>query len=103
VTQSRYQAYQRLRQLLPVLASSLVGEQDLEVLRQAGEDLLLMRPGEERLGADAANRAADVLGTLVGSGGIDQAQAELLLDVLAGCGGGEPVSTPQAGARAPAR
>ena len=93
MTEARYQAYRRLRQLLPALASSHVAAEQLEVLRQAGEDLLLMRPGQERLGADAANRAADVLGRLVGSGGIDQAQAELLLDLLAGCGGAEPVRT----------
>jgi hypothetical protein len=93
VTRSRYQAYQRLCQLLPALASSGVAEGELEVLRQAGEDLLLMRPGEERIGADAASRAAEALGELVGTGGLDQAQAELLLDALAGCGGGEPVPT----------
>jgi hypothetical protein len=91
MTEARYQAYRRLRQLLPALAGSGVAAQQLEVLRQAGEDLLLMRPAEEHLGADAANRAADVLGRLVGAGGIDQGQAELLLDLLAGCGGAEPV------------
>jgi hypothetical protein len=89
VTSSRYQAYQRMRQLLPVLDCQL-GDGELEVLRQTGEDLLLMRPGEERLGGDAVNRAADVLGTLVGTGRLSQAQAELLLDALAGCGASEP-------------
>jgi hypothetical protein len=88
VTSSRYQAYQRMRQLLPVLDCQL--DRELEVLRQTGEDLLLMRPGEERLGGDASNRAADVLGTLVGTGRLSQAQAELLLDALAGCGASEP-------------
>lgn len=91
MTQSRYQAYQRLCQLLPVLASSRVADGELEVLRQAGEDLLLMRRGEEHLAIDSVTRAADVLGTLVGSGELDQAQAELLLDLLAGCGGTEPL------------
>ena len=92
MTPSRYQAYKRLGQLLPVLGSHLP-DQELEVLRQAAEDLLLMRPGEERLGGDAVNRAAEVLGTLVGAGGLAQAHAELLLDMLARCGASEPVAT----------
>ncbi len=90
MTPSRYQAYKRLQQLLLVLGSR-VAHHELEVLRRAAEDLLLMRPGEERLGGDALDRAAEVLGTLVGIGVLAQADAELLLDLLAECGAGEPM------------
>jgi hypothetical protein len=91
MTSSRYEAYRRLCQLLPALASAHVAERELEVLRQAGEDLLLMRRGEEHVAVDSVTQAADVLGMLVGTGELDQAQAELLLDLLAGCGGSEPL------------
>ena len=90
MTESRYLAYQRVRKLLPVLGSCL-GHSEVELLRQTAEDLLLMRPGEERLGGAALDRAAEILGTLSGLGRLPNAHAELLLDVLAACGAGEPL------------
>jgi hypothetical protein len=89
MTESRYLAYQRVRKLLPVLGSYL-GHGEVELLRQTAEDLLLMRPGEERLGSDALDRAAEVLGTLSGLGRLAEAHAELLLDTLAACGASQP-------------
>ena len=97
MTESRYLAYLRVRQLLPVLGSFLA-HRELELLRQTAEDLLLMRPGEEGLGGDALDRAAEALGTLAGVGRLAEPHAELLLDLLASCGAGDALPLDDPGA-----